>query len=117
MDNYSNFTNSNVKFLREKKGLSQGALAEDLSIDQSTLAKWENNTRQITLEWSIKIADYFNVVVGDFISKDLSKIENNYNELDNLLFSKAKELTDEEKRAVLQIINAIHKDIDKELDD
>ena len=48
MESFSNFTNINVKFLREQKNISQAKLSEDLNIDQSTLAKWENNTRQIT---------------------------------------------------------------------
>ncbi len=66
-----NFTNANIKFLREKKMISQERLSKDLKINQSTLAKWENNTRKITLDWAIRLADYFNIPVGDFISKDL----------------------------------------------
>lgn len=68
-----NFTNANIKFLREKKTISQEKLAKDLQINQSTLAKWENNTRKITLDWAIKLADYFNIPVGDFISEDLRR--------------------------------------------
>ena len=68
MKENKNYTNLNVKFLREKKGISQTKLAKDLNIDTSTIAKWENNTRQITLEWAIKLANYFDMDVGDFIS-------------------------------------------------
>lgn len=68
MKNNKNFTNINLKYLREKKGISQTKLARDLNIDTSTIAKWENNTRQITLEWAIKLANYFNIDVGTFIS-------------------------------------------------
>lgn len=68
MKENKNYTNLNVKFLREKKGISQTKLAKDLNIDTSTIAKWENNTRQITLEWAIKLANYFDMNVGDFIS-------------------------------------------------
>lgn len=68
MKDNKNYTNTNVKYLREKKGISQTKLARDLNIDTSTLAKWENNTRQITLEWAIKLANYFNMDVGNFIS-------------------------------------------------
>ena len=68
MKNNKNYTNINVKYLREKKGISQTKLAKDLNIDTSTLAKWENNTRQITLEWAIKLANYFDMDVGDIIS-------------------------------------------------
>ena len=68
MKDNKNYTNINVKYLREKKGISQTKLAKDLNIDTSTLAKWENNTRQITLEWAIKLANYFDMDVGNFIS-------------------------------------------------
>ena len=65
-----NFTNSNVKYLREQSNISQSKMSKDLNIDQSTLAKWENGSRQITLDWAIKIANYFDISVGDFISND-----------------------------------------------
>lgn len=68
MKDNKNYTNTNVKYLREKKGISQTRLARDLNIDTSTLTKWENNTRQITLEWAIKLANYFDMDVGSFIS-------------------------------------------------
>lgn len=71
-----NYTNKNVKYLREIKRITQEKMSSDLNIDQSTLAKWEKNTRKITLEWAINIANYFNINVGDFITKDLSKNEN-----------------------------------------
>lgn len=66
-----NFTNSNVKYLREKNKILQEKMAKDLNINQSTLAKWENNTRKITLEWALRLSNYFSIEVGDFISKDL----------------------------------------------
>lgn len=91
MNDYTNYTNSNVKYLREKKKISQGKLSEDLEIDQSTLAKWENNTRQITLGWAIKIAEYFNVLLGDFISKDL-RLQKNQNCINNQNLSQEEEL-------------------------
>ncbi len=68
-----NFTNSNVKFLREKKQISQEKMSNELKINQATLAKWECNSRKITLDWAINLANYFDIPVGDFISKDLRK--------------------------------------------
>ena len=43
-------------------------------------------------------------------------LEADNSELDNVLFSKAKDLTDEEKKTIINVINAIKKDIDKVLD-
>ena len=80
MNNYHNYTNSNVKYLRESKNIPQKEMAKQLKIDQSTLAKWENNTRQITIEWCFKLAEYFNVFVGDFISKDLRLNDTKFNQ-------------------------------------
>ena len=116
--NSNNYTNINVKYLRERKGIPQGELAEALDIDQSTLAKWEAGTRKITLEWSMKIAEYFNVFIGDFISTDLKNNEEfqKESELDKILFSKAKELSEEDKKVVINVINSIKRNIDKEED-
>lgn len=81
MKDNKNYTNINVKYLREKKGISQTKLAKDLNIDTSTLAKWENNTRQITLEWAIKLANYFDMDVGNFIS--VNQINNTSSKINN----------------------------------
>lgn len=117
MENFSNYTNTNVKFLREQKDIPQSKLAMDLNIDQSTLAKWENNTRQITLEWAIKLAEYFNIFIGDFISKDLrinektsqNKYSNKIKELETttgvkVSYSSDKELTEEDYVAINQLV-------------
>lgn len=45
-----------------------------------------------------------------------NKTNDNYSQLDQILFSKVKDLSEDDKKAVLGVINAIHKDVDKELD-
>ena len=63
------------------------------------------------------IADYFNVSVDYLIGRSKYKnLEKDNSDLDNLLFSKAKELSDDDKKAILGVINAIKKDVDKDLD-
>ena len=48
---------------------------------------------------------------------DYTITDDNYdNELEKVLFSKAKDLNDDEKKAIINVINAIKKDVDKELD-
>ena len=74
---YVNFTNSNLKYLREKKKITQEKVSKDLKIDQSTIGKWESNSRKITLDWAIRLSQYFEVNIGDFISKNM-KEENIY---------------------------------------
>lgn len=50
---------SNIRYLREKKGMDQQQLSEILNVPRSTLACWENNIRTPKLEQIIKIAEYF----------------------------------------------------------
>lgn len=69
----NNFLGNNLKYLREKNNIYQNQLANYLNVDQSTIAKWENKTREPNLDYIVKIANYFNISIGDFIILDLSK--------------------------------------------
>ncbi len=101
-----------LKSLRLSKNLTQQELAEDLGVTQQQIARYENNLRQFKQDFLFQLADYFNVSINDFFPPN----DKQNNELDRILFSKIKELSSEDKKAVLGVINAIHKDIDKELD-
>lgn len=105
------------KELRLEKKLSQEKIAEDLEISQPLIAKWESHQSTPSPEMLDYIADYFNVSVDYLIGRSKYKnLEADNSELDNVLFSKAKDLTDDEKKTIINVINAIKKDIDKELD-
>jgi len=118
MKDNKNYTNINVKYLREKKGISQTKLAKDLNIDTSTLAKWENNTRQITLEWAIKLANYFDMDVGDFISvNQITNTSYTPNEEDLKKVLKEKGLLDKDGKLdknKIDTVNRIYEAINKE---
>jgi len=110
------YLNKNLKYLRSVKKISQQDLADKIGIDRSTVSRIENNEIETTVDNAIKIADIFNVSLSDLLNKDLSSNEQSNSELDNILFSKTKELSDEDKQVILNVINAIKKDIDKQLD-
>ena len=106
------------KELRLEKKLSQDKIAEDLEISQPLIAKWESHQSTPSPEMLDYIADYFNVSVDYLIGRSKYRnLEADNSELDNVLFSKAKDLTDEEKKTIINVINAIKKDIDKVLDE
>ena len=105
------------KELRLEKNLSQDKIASELDVSQSLINNWETGRSTPAPEMLEYIADYFNVSVDYLIGRSKYKnLEASNNELDNILFSKAKDLSDEDKKAVLGIINALKKDVDKELD-
>lgn len=107
-----------LKKLRDENNVSQFDLSNYLGISQQALSKWENEKTEPDNESLVKIANYFNVSTDYLLGNSESKqIEKPYdNDLEKVLFSKAKDLSDSDKKAVLGIIEALKKDIDKELD-
>ena len=113
-----NYFAKNIKYLRTKKNIDQQVMAEDLGIAQSTLSCWENGLRSPDLDMISKIAKYLNVY-DDFISKDLTSVENN-NQFDetNILYDKYKDiLTDSDKNIIKTIIEERKRQIDEQLGD
>lgn len=62
----------NIKFLRRKKGLSRTQLAKQLKVNQSTVARWENNSMGITIDNAYDVSVFFNISIDDMVKKDLS---------------------------------------------
>lgn len=56
-----------IKELREKKGLTQKELAENLSVKRETVNQWENGTRDLKTEYTIKLADFFEVTCDEIL--------------------------------------------------
>ena len=106
----------NLKYLLDTNQISVKTILQLTGNNSPGLVTMlKNGERQITTKDLLLIANHLGYTVDELINKDLTNQKSN-NQLDNLLYSKAKELTDDEKRAVLHVMDAIHKDIDKELD-
>ena len=56
-----------LKILREGDDLSQAKFAQEIGFSQSSIASWENGTREPGMNTLIKIAQYFNVSVDYLI--------------------------------------------------
>lgn len=63
--------NSNLKFLRKKKNLTQESMAEALGISRSKLAGYELNINP-PIETLVKISDYLCVSLDILVKEDLS---------------------------------------------
>ena len=99
------FFNKNLKYIRQQKNISQQELADKLNLDRSTISRWENDEMDVTVGNALLVANYFNIPIEDFTSKDLSTgNRNDFDELE-LLFDKNKDiLTDEDKEYIKFII-------------
>lgn len=102
--------------LRLEKKLSQEAIAKELDVSQSLINNWETNRSTPAPEMLEYIADYFDVSVDYLIGRSNFKNLEANSEIDKALFSKARQLDNSTKIALLQVMNSVHKDIDKELD-
>lgn len=45
-DKIINYITSNLKYIRTEKGLSQNKFGELLHVDQTTIARWEDENRK-----------------------------------------------------------------------
>lgn len=110
------YFNTNLKFLRTQKGISQQALADKLKMDRSTISRWENNEMDATVENAIQVANILEIPIDDLVGKDLT-IEKRkaFDELE-ILFDKNKDiLTEDDKEYIRFIIEKRKKEIDKQL--
>lgn len=58
-----------LRFLREKKKISQLKLAMDLNMNQNSISRYENGQRQADYETLIAFADYFDVSVDYLLER------------------------------------------------
>lgn len=114
----TNYFSKNIKYLRNKKNIDQKVMAEDLGVAQSTLSCWENGLRTPDLDMITKISKYLNIT-DNFITKDLTKEYENQNHLKtiHILYDKFKNLPEYKQKMILNITEAVMKDIDEQIDD
>jgi len=111
----TNYFSKNLKYLREKKGIEQQELADELNVPRSTLSCWENDLRTPKIEQIQEIANYFNVNM-DIISKDYSN--NHYKDDDiKMLLDAYQGLSDTDKEFMRNMIIERRKLIDKQLEE
>lgn len=108
------FLNNNVKYLRNKNGLSQQGLADKIGIDRSTVSRIENNEIETTIDNAIKIAEALNVSLYDLVGRDLRlsnvntpPIEEKHEEYKKIL--KEKGLMDDEENIDEESLNKLLK--------
>lgn len=65
------FFSTNLKYLREKKGLSQNRLAEKIGVNQTTIARWEDDNRVPTIDNAIDVSNALDIPLEVLLGKDL----------------------------------------------
>lgn len=107
-----------LKRLRNERGLLQSDLAEAFSVSQSTIASWENGSRQPGIDLVLQIAAYFNVTTDEILGVDRDNDNHDLWELREQvrrdperreLFHKARYADIDEVRQAVAILDALKK--------
>lgn len=93
-----------LKELRNECGLSQKELAKKIFVSQQTVAKWETEKSTPDPNMLVLLAELFDVTTDYLTGKSENKNTNLDEQLEDIefaLFGEVKELTDEQKRDIL----------------
>lgn len=93
------FFASNLKFLRQREGLTQGELANELGIKKNAISSYESNGVYPRIDGFAHIAKFFNVSQDDLCGTDLTK------------GSSSKPNTSLEESGIDQTLKKLNKDI------
>lgn len=66
-----NFFSTNLKFIREQKGLSQNKLANMVGVNQTTIARWEAQEIVPSIDNVEDVANVLNISLPDILTIDL----------------------------------------------
>lgn len=94
-----------IRELREEMHLTQSELAQKLSTSQRNVSNYETGTSEPDLAMIVQLADIFGVSLDELFGREGSMLETDKLEgLDRLLVKKIRELSDEQKAALLSFL-------------
>lgn len=82
--------NKNIRFLRQREGLTQKELAEHLKVKQPVIGAYEEERATPPLDTLLEIAAYFKINIDTLVKKDLSKIPEK--QWDEMEYSRGKDV-------------------------
>lgn len=67
------YLHSNIKYLRRRKGRTQGELATELGLKRPTLSGYENQVSEPDIQTLIKFSQYFRIPIDYLVQENLSE--------------------------------------------
>ena len=107
----------NIKYLRNKKNVSQRKMAQDINVNRSCLAKWEKELSVPDIYDIARIMEYFNVENEDIIYTDLEEKDKEENQIKQItlllkecnIVDENDNMTKEEYYDFIKFINSSYK--------
>ena len=97
----STFSN-NLKILREERKLSQNKLAELTGVNQTTIARWENEEISPSLDNIYDLANALHVSIATLTDESL--LNSRRLSQTEILFDKTKDILSDDDRATIEFI-------------
>lgn len=85
-----NYFSTNIRFLRNKRGLSQAEMLASLGFPRTTWSSYENGVSQPDIDGLLRIASFFGIPVNELLEEDLA-------EKDYLVLMNSSEISVEKK--------------------
>ena len=95
----------NLKYYRELRGISQRELGNLLShsVSEKTVSSWEVNRTEPSMGIVLEIASILNTTLDNLIMGKNNTESISFNDFDYALKNETKDLTDEQKQALLNM--------------
>lgn len=109
-----------IKYLREKKGLTQAELGQILSVQKSAISKYELGKVSPNIEVLRKLSNLFHVSIDDLLNNEITKedadesradFDSYLNQVKIIYQGAAMKLTDEDRELLRQSFGATYKAI------
>lgn len=65
---------NNIKYLRDRLGMSQQGLADTIGVKRSTIGAWEEKRNKCGIDMLIKLSNCFGILVDMLIKVEIQKI-------------------------------------------
>ena len=101
-----------IKELRLKNKISQTKLAKALNVHQTAVSQWEQGRTSPDMETLPKIADFFGVSTDYILCRD-NKSDITFDDFTFAMYNEAKDLTDEDKAALLNMAKLLKKKVEE----
>jgi transcriptional regulator with XRE-family HTH domain len=105
------FFGTNIKKIRQIKGLSQNSFAELLELNRGVISSYEDGRAEPKIETVLRIAEYFKIPMNDLLSKALTVNQlANFSDFETIVPQISK---NEEKKEILQNGQTVNLDLQK----
>lgn len=100
------FFGTNIKKIRQVKGLSQKAFADLFDLNRGVISAYEEGRAEPKIDTLLKVAGYFSLDINDFLTKPL-QVNNlvSGSVIDTLMFSPLEKLSEQKKTVQISTEN------------